>query len=134
MANTISGACRYCGQIYLIPEEDIEPYENGEVAGEIPADLTDWLATLRCDCDGARCLQRVEETKEQTKANIDILYSEDYPEAAELLKKVADMIAEGKAVSIKLQIGKRTAATMARNAKGEVKVKRTITKSDELSS
>lgn len=44
------------------------------------------------------------------------------------------MIAEGKAVSIRLQIGKRTAATMGRNAKGEIKVKRTITKSDELRS
>lgn len=137
-ANTNYGACRFCGQTFLVEPEELENYCQPFTVEEMESDKLDevinWVATMRCNCEGARHEQYVEGVKEQTKANIDELFSDDHSEAAEVLKAAADILAEGKIAGLAMQLGKKTRASMTRNTKGEIKVKRTVTSTDTLES
>lgn len=127
------GACRFCGQLCRISEEQYQDYTANPANGDAdPEEILNWLATLNCTCEDARAQQRVEISKDETFDNIEKLFGENNPEIAEILKNAAILMYEGKMSKMSLQIGKYTKGTIAKNSKGVVQVKRIYTKTDTL--
>ena len=131
-AGEVTGACRLCGQMRIIPQEMVDQYSHGTMAGELPPETLDWLAMMQCGCDDARIEQKKQETREKAKEHINKLFEHEHPSAAELMRKGIDLMVDQKIGNITIQIGKYTKANITKNAKGEIKVKRTVTKCDEL--
>lgn len=127
-----TGVCRLCGQMRIIPAEVIEPYASQTVAGEVPPDLIDWLAMMNCNCDDSRIEQHKQHTRDKAKEHVRKLFEHEHPSASDFMLKAIDLIVDQKMGNITIQIGKYTKANITKNAKGEIKVKRTVTKCDEL--
>lgn len=127
-----TGTCKCCGQLRIIPEDVIQPYKDGTMAGEVPPDLIDWLAMMNCSCDDARIEQHKQHTRDKAKENVRKLFEHEHPSASDFMLKAIDLMVDQKIGNISIQIGKHTKANITKNAKGEIKVKRTVTKCDEL--
>lgn len=128
----VSGVCRCCGQLRMIPDEEVEKYASQTVAGEVPPDLLDWLAMMNCNCDDARIEQKKQETRDKAKENVRKLFEHEHPSASDFMLKAIDLMVDQKMGNMSIQLGKYTKANITKNAKGEIKVKRTVTKCDEL--
>ena len=128
----VSGVCRCCGQMRMIPDEEVEKYASQTVAGEVPPDLLDWLAMMNCNCDDARIEQHKQHTRDKAKENVRKLFEHEHPSASDFMLKAIDLMVDQKMGNMSIQLGKYTKANITKNAKGEIKVKRTVTKCDEL--
>lgn len=82
-----TGACKYCGQTFMI---DIDNEDWKSADGNM-----DLVATRRCKCDGAIMFKQREAMAEKAKDNIDLAFYQDNPEVAELLKLAVPYLAGG---------------------------------------
>lgn len=129
------GACRFCGQLCRISEEQYQDYTANPANSDAdPEDILNWIATMNCTCEDGRAEQAQQISKDETFDNIDKLFKEDHPEIAELLKSAAVLMYNQKMVKLSIQIGKYTKGTITKNSKGIVQVKRIYTKTDTLES
>lgn len=115
------GACIYCGQIYQM-----------ETTGTCTEEQLDRWATEKCDCGGAKAEKRRAKTEETAKTNIEKLFRENYPEAADIMWKSVNHIIENKIASITIDTGFGIKGKVSLTNKGMVKVEKTVSKKTSL--
>lgn len=110
-----TGFCRYCGQAWAI-ESDKELTEE-QLNNE---------ATWKCKCDEAIQDRNRKEYKKTAETDINILFGEEMPEAAEFLKSALPLMVERKVLSLSLDIDGRYKAKMKSTIAGKIKVTKTF--------
>jgi len=128
---SIRGACIYCGQMYLLSDEDMERYKEKIELSDDPEKIYNHIATMHCKCLDAKVVQHKEEIGEKARGNIDFLFSKDFPEVASFLKGAVDLMQEGQMVSLSVKIGKKTTAQVKRKESGDIYVKKEFKEKEE---
>lgn len=134
MADTrLFGTCKHCKQTRIITPEDLEYFKELEGEDYEPTQaILDELASLKCDCDDAKRVQRIDDIRIATKDNINMLFGKDFTDEAEAMCALTDLMTIGKISKISLQLRHSTKASMTRTVQGDIKVKKVVTDTDEL--
>lgn len=119
---SLTGACRYCGQIAQI--EGLPEWDE-ETINEATAEL--------CDCIEAKKYTKKKRQKENAREAIDKQFGQQAEEnetelpVVELLETIADMVVEDHICTATIDIGDGLKAKISMTSKGYVKVERTKT-------
>lgn len=117
----LNGACIYCGQIYQL-----------ETTGICTEEQLDRWATEKCDCGGAKAERRKMKTEETAKDNIEKLFRENYPEAADIMRGCVNPIIGNQIASITIDTGSGIKGKVSMTRKGMVKVEKNVSKKTSL--
>lgn len=115
------GACIYCGQIF-----------NLQTSGQCTDEQLNRWATEQCDCSGARIERKAAESEEKAKDNIEKLFRENSPEAADLMKLAVRPVREQKIASITVDTGFGAKGSVKLSSKGAIKVEKSISRKTSL--
>ena len=111
-----TGCCIYCGQTRML-----------EVEGNVTEEWLNELATDECNCIEAEIARKRAETQAEAEENVETLFRNDMPEAADLLRAAIPAIVKGTLSKIAVDTGRKVKAQVVRTAKGAVKVERSET-------
>lgn len=117
----LNGACIYCGQIYQL-----------ETTGICTEEQLDRWATDKCDCGGAKEERRKAKTEEAAKDNIEKLFRENYPKAADIMRECVDPIIRYRISSIIIDTGSGIKGKVSMTGKGMVKVEKNVSRKTSL--
>ena len=119
----VGGKCNYCGQVFMVDEEDPDYITGGR--------CVDRIATLRCNCEGARIFSYREEQKEKANDNIDLAFNE-YESMRDTLKAAVQGMVEKKFASITIKNSDGVTGKLSVTGKGTIRVSKTVQKKVEL--
>lgn len=111
------GFGRFCGQSYQL-----------ETSGVCDQESLDEWASEKCDCDGAKEVQRMKEQEVKAEINIKNLFGEW--DAAPVLRAAVHPVAVGAIDSVTVNIGNGVKATIKLTAKGKIQIKKIKTTED----
>lgn len=111
------GACRFCGQTYMI----------NVISEEAEEDFLDEQATLTCKCDDAMHYTKFKKVEEK----IERILSDCSEDAVEISKEALRLVEAGSITSAKINVGCISIAITI-SSKGDVKLKKTIKTEKEL--
>lgn len=114
------GACVCCGQIYFVAP--LNP--------DVSQETLDHMATMQCNCNGAKDYQKLQESITRAKNNIKIICSSD--SIIELLTKAVDMVAEQSIASISVNDGYNVRYRLSMTGAGKIKVEKSRTEKETL--
>lgn len=112
------GTCIYCGQTRQIEVE----------GGTQTKELLDRQATEECDCAEAVAAHESETVKTRTEKDIEMLFKEEFPDTASLLRAAVLPIMSGEMDKITIDTGKKIKGSVVKTSKGNIKVERTETR------
>ena len=115
------GNCKYCGNKRIVKGDP-----------DMTQEELDYLATEECDCNKATLERKRENEAKVAEVNIENLFGESAPAAAELLKKSIYAIQHGSLKKVGIQIDAKVKAEIGLSAKDTVVVKRTYTNAEVL--
>lgn len=107
-----SGACKFCGQRYMV---EVETEDEEEL---------ERMATLACGCTEAVKAKEMGLSKEAAMENVDTLFAEEFPSITQILKNGIELIVKGKAVSVTVNTGMNVKAYVQQTPSGKIKVER----------
>lgn len=119
----VGGKCTYCGQVFMVDEEDPDYITGGR--------CVDRIATLRCNCEGARVFAYREEQKEKANDNIDLAFNE-YESMRDTLKAAVQGMVEKKFASITIKNSDGVTGKLSITGKGTIRVSKTVQKKVEF--
>ncbi len=119
----VGGKCNYCGQVFMVDEEDPDYITGGR--------CVDRIATLRCNCEGARIFSYREEQKEKAYDNIDLAFNE-YEVMRDTLKAAVQGMVEKKFASITIKNSDGVTGKLSVTGKGTIRVSKTVQKKVEF--
>ena len=115
MAEKIIGYCKFCGQSRMVEDAAVN---------------VDECATLHCTCEDARKYQYKMQQYEAAKNMIDNYVGADAPIRGLLLDMVKSL-QEKTSLKHSVKLNKRIKMDLSITGDGEIKIKRTITDTDE---
>ena len=118
---TSYGTCKFCGQGHHMQT-------TGSCTEE---QLNDW-ATEMCDCYKAKVEKNRAKAEETGKNNIEYLFRENYPEAADILRYATAAVVRGKIASITVDTGYGIRGKVTLTSKGKVKIEQTVSRKTSL--
>ena len=126
----ITGVCHHCGQVVVLTEQQIVERDGWDI---------DQLATYWCRCPQAFVERRRAEDWEKAQEKVSFLFVECEEmglkpvgdKDLETIRAVAKMVCDQAAEKVSLQLRSEINCQVSRNAKGEVMVKRTDTRSSK---
>ena len=118
---TSYGTCKYCGQIHHMNT-------TGQCSEE---QLNDW-ATEMCSCAGAKIEKKRHTSEEKAKDNIEKLFRENYPEAADLLRQAVNPVVRSIIAGITIDTGHGIKGKVTLTGKGKVKVEQIVSRKTSL--
>ena len=111
----IEGTCKYCGQIISVQADD-----------QSEADI---LATSSCNCEMAQLTGRLKRNISEAKLLVEEMFPREEDErnagVVHELCVIIDVIGDGTFRSANLQVNGKVSVSIARTAKGTIKVSRT---------
>lgn len=117
------GTCKYCGQVFMVDEEDPD-YIKGMRSADV-------VASLRCTCEGAREFSYREEQKEKAYDNIDLAFDE-YETMRDALKAAVQGMVDKKFSNITIKNADGVTGKLTVTGKGTIRVSKTVSKKVEF--
>jgi len=117
------GTCAFCGQERLIewPEEDPDGGEFDQVEEAASAYLTERLATEQCTCREGQEFRDRKRVISACKRNIEDTFRDSYPEVADIMQEVKELIYDGSIGRVTIRVGENGTAKIYR-AKDGIKI------------
>lgn len=109
------GYCKFCGQSRAVPEECV--------------DLNEY-ATMHCSCDLARKYQFKSNQYEMAENMVNNYVGADHPLKG-LLMDIIKSLQEQTSIAHTIRLTKRVKLALSITGDGEIKIKRTVTDTDE---
>lgn len=109
------GYCKYCGQSFAVEDS----VENPDIC-----------ATLHCKCDEAMKYKHKVQQRKDAELMVNNYVGEDAP-IKKLLMDMVDSLQEQTALSFNIRVTKRVKLALSITGDGEIKIRRTITDTDE---
>lgn len=105
------GNCIYCGQSVLL-----------NTSGMADKEQLDKWATERCTCADAVKIQKMKRAKRSAEDNIRAMFSNEYPEVADILNRTLPYIASERVLKVTVDTGRGVKGNMTVTNKGTIKV------------
>ena len=115
------GACVYCGQVFQM-----------ETSGECTEEQLNRWATEKCDCSAAKTDRRKAAKEENARNNIEKLFRENYPEAADLMRMAVHPVMQQKIAAITVDTGQGIKGSVKLTNKGFIRIEKNVSKKVSL--
>lgn len=90
--STITGECMFCGQTAIIDHTEDEWLELIKKYNQKPQTMANEYATRTCNCQKGQAWRDMKDALEICGRNIELMFEENFPEVAEILKEAMPLV------------------------------------------
>ena len=115
------GACVHCGQVFQL-----------QISGQCTEEQLNRWETEKCDCSTARTDRRKAATETKARDNIEKLFRENYPEAADIMRMAVHPVMEQKIAGLAIDTGQGVKGSVKLTNKGFIRVEKSVSRKTSL--